>query len=150
MIRAYREGDPLRRAVVDLLRGCVTLVVVPLPQGGTSGGRAIRVRTRREVRPFGDAQIALLQTFADQAVIAIENVRLFNETKEALEQQTATAEILRVIASSPTDLLPVMEAVVENATRVCGATDSSTSASKVGILRLVARHGSLRRSQAIG
>ena len=78
-------------------------------------------------------------------MIAIENVRLFNETKEALEQQTATAEILRVIASSPTDLQPVMEAVAENAARVCGATDSSIFRLEGERLRLVARHGSLRR-----
>jgi GAF domain-containing protein len=105
---------------------------------------------RREVSPFTDKQIELVKTFADQAVIAIENVRLFNETKEALEQQTATAEILRVIASSPTELQPVMEAVAENAARVCGATDSTIFRLEGENLRIVARHGSLRWSQAVG
>jgi two-component system NtrC family sensor kinase len=96
------------------------MLAMPLLREGTSIG-AILIQ-RDEVRPFSDKQIKLLETFADQAVIAIENVRLFNELKESLEQQTATSEILGVIASSPTDIHPVLNAVAENAARLCEAS----------------------------
>jgi GAF domain-containing protein len=91
-------------------------------QGELIGGLTAR---RIEMRPFTPAQIKLLETFADQAVIAIENVRLFNELKESLEQQTATSEILGVIASSPTDIQPVLDAIAQSAARVCGSDDAT-------------------------
>ena len=80
---------------------------------------------RIDVRPFTATQIKLLETFADQAVIAIENVRLFQELKESLEQQTATSEILGVIASSPTDIQPVLDTIAQSAARVCGSDDAT-------------------------
>ena len=96
---------------------------------------------RPEVRPFSEKQIALLRTFADQAVIAIENVRLFQELKESLEQQTATSEILGVIASSPTDIQPVLDTIAENAARVCGSYDAVIRLVEGKILRLAAHYG---------
>ena len=93
------------------------------------------------LRPFTDKQIVLLKTFADQAVIAIENVRLFQELKESLEQQTATSEILGVIASSPTDIQPVLDVVAENAARLCDATDAAIRLVEGEETRLVASFG---------
>ena len=99
-----------------------TFLAAPLRQKGEIIG-TLNAR-RMEVRPFTPAQIKLLETFADQAVIAIENVRLFHELKESLEQQTATSEILGVIASSPTDVQPVLDVVAANAARLCESVDA--------------------------
>src|SRR5262249_26421793 len=85
----------------------------------------------------------LLETFAEQAVIAIENVRLFNELKESLEQQTATSEILGVIASSPTDIQPVLDTVAKNAARLCDATDAVIHRVDGDLLRPAAHHGAV-------
>ena len=100
-------------------------------------------RVALEVHPFTPAQIKLLETFADQAVIAIENVRLFQELKESLEQQTATSEILGVIASSPTDIQPVLDAVAENAARLCDAIDAQIIRVEGDFVRAAASYGSM-------
>jgi signal transduction histidine kinase len=123
---------------------------------------------RFELRPFSSQEIGLLETFADQAVIAIENVRLLTELRESLEQQTATADILRVISQSPTDVQPVLDAVAQAALRFCGAKDALIAlregdqnvmtrahagmleAATMGLRQSLARHTALGRSILIG
>jgi signal transduction histidine kinase len=122
-----------------------TFLGVPLLREGNPVGALVLLR--RNVRPFTDKQIELATTFADQAVIAIENVRLFDEVQaktrdltESLQQQTATSEVLRVISSSPGELAPVFETMLENATRVCGAEFGSMNLVEDGWVRQAALH----------
>jgi len=127
-IRLHAGSDPMRRATADL--GSVrTLVAVPMVGKGEAIG--VLAIFRQEVLPFNDAQLGLVSTFADQAVIAIENSRLLRELRartselsESLENRTAMGEVLRVISQSPTDVQPVLEAIVAAARRFCGAGDA--------------------------
>jgi signal transduction histidine kinase len=147
---------------IATIAGARTLLIVPmLKENKLIGVIAVY---RQEVRPFGEKQIDLLTNFAAQAVIAIENVRLFTELQEknraladahaqvseALEQQTATSEILRVISSSPTDLQPVLDTVAERAASLCGAFDGGIFRVDGARLRLVALHASISGGPAGG
>jgi GAF domain-containing protein len=130
-----------------------TVLAVPLLRGGTTIG--VFGLTRDEVNPFTEKQIELVTTFADQAVIAIENVRLFEaeqqrtrELAESLEQQTATSDVLRVISSSPGDLQPVFEAMLENAVRICDAKFGGIYRIEGDTIRLVSTHSDVPAAYA--
>src|SRR5262249_15634892 len=138
---ADREAAHMRARV----GGFRTVLAVPLLREGTPIG--VIILTRAEVRPFTDSQIELVETFADQAVIAIENVRLFDEVQartrelsESLEQQTATAEVLRVISSSPGELEAVFQAMLANAVRICGANFGNLYLREAEEFRIAAAH----------
>src|SRR5262249_55332413 len=141
----YSLAEPQR------LGGYRTHLGVPLLRDGSPIG--VILVSRRTVRPFDSKQIELVTTFADQAVIAIENVRLFEaeqqrtrQLTESLEQQTATSEVLRVISSSPGELEPVFQAMLENAVRICEAkfgvlylSEGDGCPSRTGLLRSATR-----------
>jgi signal transduction histidine kinase len=138
---AQANTDPsLAPGIANFLAsGYRAITVMPMLRGDAAIG-AISV-VREHPGPLSDKQIALLRTFADQAVIAIENVRLFNETKESLEQQTAISEVLRVISASPADVTPVLDAVVERAMRICDSYDARIFLVDAGQLRYAAGRG---------
>jgi signal transduction histidine kinase len=119
--------------------GFRAVLAIPLLREGGAYGAILLYRL--EPRPFSSEQIVLVQTFAAQAAIAIDNVRLFNETQEALEQQTAIAEILRVISGSPTDVQPVLDAIAERAARLCDASAASMYLIDDDVLRHLASKG---------
>ena len=132
------EREPLRVVTVEQA-GARTLLAVPMVKDDKLVGAIVIYR--QEVRPFSERQIALVQNFAAQAVVAIENTRLLSELRESLEQQTATSEVLSVISSSPGDLEPVFQSMLANATRICGAKFGTLYIREGDGLRVVAIHG---------
>ena len=130
----FPEGSALAQR-----EGFRTILSIPLLRGNEAIGSLSMRRT--EVRPFSAMQIRLAETFADQAVIAIENTRLLNELRESLEQQTATSEVLKVISSSPADIQPVLEIIGERAEKLCDADISMVSIVDGDLIRLASLHG---------
>src|SRR5262245_58718120 len=134
----YLEGDPRLVALADL-GGARTTVAVPMLKEDALLGTITIYRQR--VQPFTDKQIDLLQNFAAQAVIAIENTRLLNELRESLQQQTATADVLKVISTSPGNLQPVFETMLTNATQICEAKFGTLLLREGDTFRRIAQHG---------
>jgi GAF domain-containing protein len=136
----YLEKDPSFIAMVDLA-GARTLLIVPMLKENDLLG--VITIFRQDVRPFIEKQIEIVKNFATQAVIAIENARLLSELRQSLELQTATADVLRVISSSPSDLRPVFDAIAENAARLCHGFDVYVQLLEGNLVRYVAHCGGI-------
>ena len=136
-----RISDAMTEPALGTARrgGARSLIIVPMLKDNALIG-AITIY-RQEVKPFTDKQVELIKNFAAQAVIAIENARLLNELRQSLEQQTATANVLRVISSSPGDLEPVFEAMLQNVVRICDAQFANLALLEGDGFRFVAQHG---------
>ena len=145
----YRAGDTLRRRVVDV-EGVRTFLAIPLIHNGEVIGNIAAYK--REVKPFSDQDIDLLETFADQAVIAIQNAKLFHETQTALIRQTASADILRVISETQDDLAPVFNAILSRAAELCDAPMASLSIvdAERNYVDLIAHHGDRLAALEVG